>query len=120
MSEPSRKVCRLVDERDQYCCLLCGKPLDGSWPGGSRHHRRPRSHPFPGLHSPSNLILLCGSGDTGCHGEVHAQPAWAYSQGLLLHSYQDPLETSINTRFGRIYLTDDGRIITQNEKEPHE
>jgi hypothetical protein len=110
MSEPTRKTCGLVDERDGFRCLICGKPIDGSWPGGSRHHRRPRSHPFPGLHETSNLILVCGSGDTGCHGEIHSQPAWAYSQGYLLHSWEDPLTTPINTRFGWKLLTDDGKL----------
>jgi DNA-directed RNA polymerase subunit RPC12/RpoP len=32
----------LVDARDQYRCVRCGKPFH--WSGFSRHHRRLRSH----------------------------------------------------------------------------
>lgn len=64
-SNPSQHVKDLVDARDQYRCVRCGKPFH--WSGFSRHHRRLRSHKWPGLHEASNLILACGSGDTGWH-----------------------------------------------------
>lgn len=63
MSQPSAKTCRLVDRRDNWRCIRCGKNLE--MVAGSRHHRRLRSHPWPGLHLPSNLVLLCGSGGYG-------------------------------------------------------
>ena len=77
---------------------------------GSRHHRRMRSHPWPGLHEPSNLILVCGSGTTGCHGLIHSHPQFAYAQGWLLHSWEDqPAAVPINTfAHGWILLDDQG------------
>ena len=86
MSQPSDQVKRMVDRRDGWRCVRCGASLE-SVPG-SRHHRRPRSHAWAGLHLASNLILLCGSGTTGCHGWVHANPAQAYEEGLLVLSWQ--------------------------------
>lgn len=53
----------------------------------SRHHRQLRRH---GDHSAANLILLCGSGTTGCHGWVHANPALSYEMGWLLKGWQTP------------------------------
>lgn len=68
-SNPSQHVKDLVDARDQYRCVRCGKPFH--WSGFSRHHRRLRSHKWPGLHEASNLILACGSGDTGMKPRVY-------------------------------------------------
>lgn len=83
MTRPSPVTCALVDERDDYSCVRCGKTIYG----GSRHHRKLRRF---GDHSTANLILLCGSGTTGCHGWVHAHPAESYDNGWMVRSYQDP------------------------------
>jgi hypothetical protein len=105
---PSRTVCDMVDGRDGFRCLRCGAPLNG-WDGGSRHHRRPRSHPWPGLHEASNLVDLCGSGTTGCHGWVHAHPAEAYRYGWLVHAWREAAEVPVLTdRQGWVWLSDDG------------
>ncbi len=76
-----------VLERDAGRCVRCGR-------GNllNIHHRRLRSHPWPGLHQPSNLIVLCGSGTTGCHGYVHAHVKEAYDKGWLVHGYVDEPE----------------------------
>jgi hypothetical protein len=121
MSEPSWKTKSLVDARDQYSCVVCGRRITGDWPGASRHHRLPRSHKFPGLHLPSNLILVCGSGDTGCHGRIHANPAWAYERGFLLHSWQDPLKTPLrHCKYGELLIDDEGFWTVFDEKELEE
>ena len=78
MSQPDERTRRLVQRRDAWKCARCGRDAGTHWSGDSIHHRRPRSHPWPGLHQPANLLLLCGSGTTGCHGWVHAHPARAY------------------------------------------
>lgn len=80
---PTRATTAAVDIRDNFCCVLCGRAIDG----GSRHHRQLRRH---GDHSPANIVLLCGSGTTGCHGWVHAHPAASYAQGWLVHSWHAP------------------------------
>lgn len=111
MNGPDRDTRRLVAERDRYECVRCGQPLDAHWNGHSIHHRIPRSHPFPGLHQPSNLICLCGSGTTGCHGWVHAHPRNAYQYGWLVHMEADPALTPLwSARHGWILLDDHGHI----------
>lgn len=54
----------------------------------SIHHRLLRSQ--GGTNAPANLLTLCGSGVTGCHGWVHANPGIAYELGLLVHPWDDP------------------------------
>ncbi|GAA6124233.1 hypothetical protein BPY_23410 [Bifidobacterium psychraerophilum] len=109
MSEPSRKVCALVDARDGEACVRCGRSL-WSVPG-SRHHRKPRS--VAGVeerHTAANLVLLCGSGTTGCHGWVHSHIRDAESHGWLVASSDDPETVPVDTvRYGRVYLNPDGR-----------
>ncbi len=87
-SNPSRETCRLVDRRDGERCVRCGATYN--WAGFSRHHRHLRSHPFPGLHLPSNLILLCGSGSNeGCHLWVHTHQREAMDNGWLVSGFND-------------------------------
>ncbi|MFT8986612.1 MAG: hypothetical protein ABF966_00020 [Bifidobacterium psychraerophilum] len=114
MSEPSRKTCALVDARDGEACVRCGRSL---WSArGSRHHRKPRS--VAGLaerHTTANLILLCGSGTTGCHGWVHAHISEAVEHGWLIRSFGDPKQVPVDTvRYGRVYLDEQGRASTFN------
>ena len=79
----------MVLTRDRWRCVRCGKYLDA----GSIHHRRMRSHKWPGLNLPSNLLTLCGSGVSGCHGWAHAHPAQAREDGFLVSAYDDHPET---------------------------
>lgn len=85
---PSGATCDLVDRRDREACRRCGRRIAG----GSRHHRQLRRF---GDHSAANLVLLCGSGTTGCHGWVHAHPAEAYRLGWLVHSWHDPAQVPV-------------------------
>lgn len=96
---PSPETCRLVDERDQERCVRCGRSLHVTH--GSRHHRQLRRH---GDHSPANLILLCGSGTTGCHGWVHAHPALAYEMGWMLRSWQTAEAHPVAYRVGQAFV----------------
>lgn len=117
MGRPSGRVCAMVDRRDGYRCVRCGRSL-ASFPG-SRHHRRMRSQSDrTHAHDVENLILLCGSGTTGCHGWVHAHPADAYALGLLVHSYEDPAETPVDTWFGRVTPTPDGGYRKAGGEQP--
>jgi hypothetical protein len=54
----------------------------------SIHHRKRRSQ--GGTHTPENLLLLCGTGTTGCHGWVHANVTESLEAGWLVRGSADP------------------------------
>jgi hypothetical protein len=56
----------------------------------NEHHRKLRSQ--GGTDEGANLIPCCGSGTTGCHGHIHANPAESYERGWLVKSWQDPAD----------------------------
>ncbi len=78
-------------------CERCGRPLQRGFGGYSIHHRRRRQPPFPGVHEPANLLLLCGSGTTGCHGWVHAHPLESRTEGFIVPTWEDPVDTGVLT-----------------------
>jgi hypothetical protein len=89
---PTRTTREVVWTRAGGRCELCGGSLAGML-GFSVHHRLPRrmgGSSRPELNTPANLILLCGSGTTGCHGRIEANREQAYADGLLLHDGADP------------------------------
>lgn len=57
-------------------CVLCGRRAS-NW-----HERLPRGR--GGKRDEFNAVPLCGSGTTGCHGKVTANPAWARSLRLTI------------------------------------
>jgi hypothetical protein len=67
-------------------CALCGEV----WQRLSLHHVIPRS--AAGDDVIENLVMLCGSGTTGCHGMVEAGDAEARAQ-LGVYLYQHRLDT---------------------------
>lgn len=71
--QASAAVKSLVRARARDLCERCGGSLDG-WDGASYHHRRIKGmggDARPETDQAGNLLLLCGSGTTGCHGWVH-------------------------------------------------
>lgn len=56
--------------------------------GASLHHRRKRSQ--GGTWSCANIVHTCGSGTTGCHGWIEANPAAAHQWGLTLRAGEMP------------------------------
>lgn len=110
MSDPITEARIAAGRRQGYTCLICEGNLLTSVPH-SFHHRLMRSHGhgYAGLHLPGNLILLCGTGTTGCHGHVHAHPKEAYERGWLVHPWEDPLEKPVWSKaHGMILLDDEG------------
>lgn len=115
MSRPRmpREVAELVRWRDRDRCQRCGSYT----PGGSLHHRQGRGGPDP--HRPANLLLLCGSGTTGCHGWVHAHPAEAYEAGLMVRrlGVQTCEDVPVLAHHGLVRLLPDGTTHLTSKKE---
>jgi len=99
---------RIVRIRDGHRCQLCGQSVLNI-PSAIHHRRRKGMGGSALLESPSNLIRVCGSGNTdGCHGRVHGNPEWAHQAGWLLWETDDPQDTPILTIHGWVYLLRDG------------
>jgi hypothetical protein len=101
MDAVPRAVAKLVDARDHYACIRCGQHL--SITAGSRHHRQRRAI---GGHTVANLILLCGSGTTGCHGWVHSHPESSRAAGWIVRAtgYILPEETPLQVLDQGVYI----------------
>jgi hypothetical protein len=67
--------------------------------GGSRDER---------LNQPANLLVLCGSGVTLCHGDVESHREVSHVEGFLLHRIQDPTEVPVAASEGWVLLDDEG------------
>lgn len=99
-------ACAIVDERSGRKCERCGKTV---LVGGNHHHRKLRSR--GGIDCPSNLVFVCGSGVSGCHGWIHANPALATEAGWMLGTRQTPEGVAIDSaRYGLVFLGTDGQL----------
>ena len=80
----------------------------------SVHHRKLRGQ--GGTHAPSNLVTTTGSGTTGIHGLIHADPALATVLGYIVPSWGDPAATPIfraapfGAGYGWYLQDDDGQL----------
>lgn len=123
---PTAAQRRAVAARSGWRCELCGTVLGWSDDDGSTtwcaphslHHRRPRGMGGTrraDTNSPANLLLLCGTGTTGCHSRVEASRAAAHQLGWLLHQTEDPAQVPAYVVTGPqrearpLLLTTDGR-----------
>lgn len=86
-SEIPEDIRLAVLERDGHACSRCGVTVQR--PFYSLHHRRPRGMGGSRLlHTMANLVTLCGSGTTGCHGEIEGdrdrqrQVGWLVPKGV--------------------------------------
>jgi len=96
MSAVPRKTRALVLARARYHCERCGVLLAADY--YSLQHRRPRGmggSSDPDIHSPSNLLALCGSAVTGCHGWAESKRDEADAAGFLIKGRRDPAEVPV-------------------------
>jgi hypothetical protein len=105
-TDPSRLTVVGVRRRDGYACIICGSTRQLT-----TQHRvaRGMGGSLPEwINGPANLITLCGSGTTGCHGWVEAHPmfsreaGWSVRRGLVL-----PADVPVLYPEGWVLLTDD-------------
>jgi hypothetical protein len=76
---------RLVRDRDLHRCVVCGTtgPL-------STQHRVARGMGgtrAAWVNLPANLLTVCGSGTTGCHGHIEHHPEEAKRLGRALSRF---------------------------------
>ena len=116
---PNQATRLLVANRDHWRCVRCGCDLsDGS---GNLQHRRARGMGGTrrsDVNAPHNLILLCGSGTTGCHGHVETHREEARRAGWAVPQSADPGDVPVTYPDGRLYLlaADGGRTPYQTER----
>lgn len=91
-------VRRLVYERDKGRCVVCLEAVTT----GSVHHRQGRGGKDP--HRLSNCLLVCGTGTTGCHGRIHASPAWAYENGYMVRRLGVDTPETVPVRYGDLMV----------------
>lgn len=113
MSGPTPKTRQIVWTRAGSRCEVCGTNLLTA--PNSIHHRRRRGmggNRSVWINQPSNLILICGTGVTGCHGHIESYRTAAYDAGLLLRDGEMPWEHPVQLLQGLVYLTDEGDYAT--------
>lgn len=80
----------------------------------SLHHRQPRGMGGTsdiGVHALSRLVLICGTGTTGCHGHLEYHRAWAYKGGWLVkHSVPGRLTPDTDCRVVPLTLRSGRRV----------
>lgn len=86
--------------RDRDCCVKCGVFLNG---GGNVHHRRNRGQGGSRKANViSNLITLCGTPTSLCHGDVTLKPyecdAYANGWRLSTNGKDDPATVPVNVK----------------------
>lgn len=125
MTGPTWDVRRVVLLRDQLACVVCGitvavedgdslRPVEQY----SIQHRTARGmggSGNPALNHPTNLLTMCGTGTTGCHGYIEANPDYARTHGYRVDSWEAPETVPVTVQsFGeqsRFVLDGDTRVL---------
>lgn len=62
--------------------------------------------------SPANLVLVCGSATTGCHGWIESHPREAERRGLRLRQLADPRVVPVlSAGRGWVRLDGEGGVV---------
>lgn len=94
----------IVYARSEGVCEVCSQARATNW-----HHRQNRGRGKVGAWCPSNGLHICGSGTTGCHGDITTHPAWAREFGWSVPSWGDPAATpALIARWGWVFLSPTG------------
>jgi hypothetical protein len=109
----ARRIKELVDRRDGEHCRRCGHLVWGD--DFSRHHRIPRGAGGSArVDRVSNILKLCGSATTGCHGWIEKHRADAEILGYLLPKLNPDIDPETEPifihEFGWVLLGDNGSI----------
>ena len=119
MPKKSRRKTGATDEvrmnvmaRASFRCERCGSTLMGV--PVSVHHRRPRAMGGTkrlDTNYPSNLMALCGTGTSGCHGWIEQNRQVAYEEGWLVRQHEEPSKVSVKLfLYGNSFISDDGIV----------
>lgn len=99
--------------RDEGKCQRCGMWLANV--PSSVHHRLPRKSggrhgaAEARINAMANLVLLCGDGVRGCHGDIERDRTQAYDDGWLVRENEDPATVPVLTEWGWRHLSDTWR-----------
>lgn len=107
---------QLVRERDNHQCARCGAGTDLT-----TQHRVARGMGGTRgawINQPANLITLCGSGTTGCHGYVEHHPNVAKREGLSVSRSADPAKVPVLTWRGWLLLDNEGEYTPCGSPHP--
>jgi hypothetical protein len=105
-----RQLIRRSEGRCERCWTpVCDDETDLDWRGllWSVQHRKPAGMggtKSPMFNSPANVVLLCGSGTTKCHGWVEQHRLASLIAGWLVSQYADPAEVPVLIGGGRRVL----------------
>ena len=88
-------------ERDGKNCRRCYRNLEGQM--ASLHHRKLKGRKVPKSEWDlvENIVLLCGSGTTGCHGWAHHNRPEAERTGWIVPSWENPASVPMVTLNGQ-------------------
>ena len=112
---PTPAIRRQVIARDLSTCQWCGRHVRTESGWYSLQHRRARGmggSRDAATNLPANLLLVCGTGTTECHGWIEAQPAQAIGRGFRISAAAVPSRIPFVDWTGREWrLTDDGEKV---------
>ncbi|MFC7382187.1 HNH endonuclease [Sphaerisporangium rhizosphaerae] len=108
-----RETRRRVLVRDRHRCVVCGRDVTGNSTGPRAaglpyvlHRRNRRLTP-----TPPNLVIVCGTGGTGCRAWLRAHRAEAFAAGLLIGTRDVAEQVPVVTHAdGWVLLTADGGL----------
>jgi hypothetical protein len=103
------KVRREVIARDHHSCRWCGRFVDVESGWYSLQHRRARG--MGGTRRVDtdlacNLVLVCGTGTTECHGYIESHREEAVSRGFNVADRHNPALVPLLDHMGRWFRFD--------------
>jgi hypothetical protein len=134
VSGPTPAVRDAVLRRDEGRCVVCGatvaaddgdrmRPLSGWY---SLQHRVARGMGGRSvIDEPYNLLTVCGTGTTGCHGRIESHPEWARTQGYRVDSWDAPETVPVALcvapgMYAWFALDDEHRVALTYRRDPRD